>query len=66
MDPWPIPQPVNWVELLKLEETGSELERIRGAVARSAPFGSETWQAEAAERLEMTAALSRRGRPRRS
>jgi putative transposase len=39
---WPIPQPDNWLELVNHVES-TPVRDIRRAVARSIPYGSESW-----------------------
>jgi putative transposase len=64
LDPWPILQPPDWLNVVNAGETVPDLEAVRSALARNAPFGGPAWAADAVAR-----GLGRRhlvGRPRRS
>lgn len=61
---WPVPKPPGWPALLDEPQTDSDIDHIRGCIARSAPIGSEEWCAEVAARLGWTSGLKPPGRPR--
>jgi putative transposase len=60
---WPVARPRGWAELLNAPEPDAALARVRGAVARSAPFGTDSWRAETAARLGWTSGVRHCGRP---
>jgi putative transposase len=62
----PLAFPSHWTEYLNRVETEAELAALRSSVARGAPFGKESWQAETATILGLESALRRRGRPKKS
>jgi putative transposase len=66
LTPWPIPRPKNWLERVNTPLSPSEEEAVRRAVLRGQPFGSPSWQTEAARRLGLDSTLRPRGRPRKS
>ena len=43
LDPWPIPRPSRWTELVDRPETPQELDTLRRSVLRGAPFGDPRW-----------------------
>jgi putative transposase len=45
---WPVERPANWLALVNEPETNAEVEALRAAIRRGAPFGEAGWQAEAA------------------
>ena len=63
LNDWPIPTPADWIEHVNQPQTDSELEALRWAVQRGAPFGSEKWRAQAAQRLGINPQFRRPGRP---
>lgn len=60
---WPIPYPANWIEHVNQPQSETELEAVRWAVRRGAPFGSDNWRAEGARRLGVNPEFRGRGRP---
>jgi putative transposase len=60
MDPWPIDQPTDWVEIVNAPDPHDELRGLRRAIARSQPYGEATWRAGQVERF----GLAKRGRGR--
>lgn len=65
LDEWPISIPVDWIDYVNSVQTLAELEALRGAVVRGAPFGSEQWRFTAARELGLESSLRGRGRPRK-
>ncbi|HET6250341.1 MAG TPA: transposase [Tepidisphaeraceae bacterium] len=61
----PVAIPRNWVELVNRPESPEELEALRTAVRRSAPFGSPKWVLKTATKLGLESSLRPRGRPRK-
>ncbi len=65
--PWwsagPLPWPEGWLGHVNGAETEAELAALRRSVARGAPLGDESWQAQTAVALGLESALRRQGRP---
>jgi putative transposase len=66
LTPSPVPLPSAWAALVNEPQTAAELERVRTAVARQAPFGDATWCRETASALGLEQSLAPRGRPRKA
>ena len=64
LDGWPVAVPKQWVEHVNRPETEAELEAVRRALVRGAPYGDTTWQKATAIQLGLDATLRPRGRPR--
>jgi putative transposase len=62
---WPVARPEDWVSSVNRPETEAELEAVRRAVVRGAPYGEARWQKETARRLGLESSLRARGRPRK-
>ncbi len=62
---WPMPVPPGWLEQVNGAETVGELAALRRSVRRGAPFGSEAWRQETAQRLGLASTLKPLGRPRK-
>jgi len=65
LHPWPVPQPPDWTALVNAVQTEAELQQVRQAVVRGAPFDTEAWQNQTAVALGLQHTL-RRGRPRKA
>jgi putative transposase len=63
LDPWPLPRPARWAELVDRPETPPELEALRRSVQRGAPFGAADWVTAMADRHGLASTLRPRGRP---
>ncbi|HUL71797.1 MAG TPA: transposase [Vicinamibacterales bacterium] len=50
LEPWPIPQPPAWLELVNGGEAPVDLEAVRSAVAHSVPYGAPEWTEQAISR----------------
>ena len=65
--PWlragPWPWPAGWLGHVNRPETEAELAALRRSVARGAPLGDASWQAQTAVALGLESALRRQGRP---
>ena len=59
----PIERPQPWLRFVSREEQAIELERLREAMARNAPFGDEQWREKTAKKLGLQSTLRPRGRP---
>lgn len=60
----PMALPSTWLEYVNTPQTAEELEAIRNALARQAPFGEKTWCAAKAVELGLEGTLKPRGRPK--
>ena len=65
LDPWPLPRPSGWTDLVDRPETPQELEALRRSVQRGAPFGATAWVDTMAARHGLASTLRPRGRPAR-
>jgi putative transposase len=61
----PLGLPLQWVSIVNVAQYADELERIRDAVNRGAPYGNEDWARACATDLDIEHTLRSRGRPRR-
>ncbi len=61
---WPFDRPRNWVQVVNKPISAKERARFQISIARSQPFGHESWQKRTATRLGLTASLRSEGRPR--
>jgi putative transposase len=60
---WPVPCPANWIEHVNQPHSETELEAVRRAIRRGAPFGSDDWRAEGARLSGVNPEFRERGRP---
>lgn len=44
VQPWPVPRPSNWLDLVNAPEPGTTLETLRAAISRRQPYGSNEWK----------------------
>jgi len=65
LTPWPIERPRQWLLQVNRPQPNTELEALQTAVQRDRPFGSSTWQAITAEKLELESTFQPRGRPKK-
>lgn len=65
LDPWPMQLPADWADLINQEMEGAETTRIREAVRRSVPYGSEEWRERVGTSLGLMGRLRPFGRPRK-
>ena len=63
LQPWPLPEPGDWLKRVNAAQSSAELEALRRAVVRGSPFGSTSWQVRTARRLGLEFTLRPRGRP---
>jgi putative transposase len=66
LDPWPLPRPPGWAQLVDRPDTPQELEALRRSVKRGTPFGAADWVAAMAACHGLASTLRPRGRPPRS
>jgi putative transposase len=62
---WPVQRPTDWVRLVNRPMSPREVEAIQTSIARSRPFGDESWQDKQAKRLGLSHTMRREGRPRK-
>ncbi|MGB5813397.1 MAG: transposase [Polyangiales bacterium] len=66
--PWisesPVPLGKNWLQYVDAPQTAAEIAMIHESLRRGAPFGTTAWRVETAKRLNLSASLRPRGRPR--
>jgi hypothetical protein len=60
----PTPRPDPWLRYVNREEEEELLGRLREAVNRGGPFGSDAWRENAARKLGLESTIKPRGRPR--
>ena len=60
---WPIPRPSDWLDRVNTPQTPAEEKAIQESINRSRPFGSPTWQLQAARELKLTSCFRQPGRP---
>ena len=65
LDPWPIPCPSDWLQLLNANDDASELEKVRDAIKRGIPLGDPDWIEETAQNVGLTSRLRSPGRQKR-
>ena len=61
LQPWPIPRPENWREIVNTPETEGELADLRSAVRCNQPIGDPSWREAVAPFTGLT--MRRQGRP---
>jgi putative transposase len=61
---WPLARPRNWMRLVNEVMSESEVEKLRGCIARNRPYGGESWQADVARKLGLSHTLRNEGRPK--
>jgi putative transposase len=62
---WPMPRPRDWTAIVEGVMEPEQIERLGRSLLRGAPFGSELWTRQTAQRLGLGATLLPRGRPRK-
>jgi putative transposase len=60
---WPIPRPLNWLEIVNSEELPDELDQFRICIRRNQPIGDRDWQHSVAPFAGLT--MRPRGREKR-
>jgi len=61
---WPLPRPVDWLEIVNQPQSEAELASLRRCVNRGCPFGDSDWVTTMARRLGLESTLRPRGRPK--
>jgi putative transposase len=62
---WPVERPSQWLRMVNAVQSEAEVTALRRSVQRGRPFGSDTWEKQAATRLGLQSTLRPRGRPRK-
>ncbi len=62
---WPVPRPLDWLELLNTPQKETELAAIHGAKNRGRPYGEEAWSLKTAMKLGVESSLRPIGRPKK-
>lgn len=65
LTPSPVVLPLSWPDYVNEPQTSAEVEAIRMAIARQAPYGDESWSQETATAFGLEQTLAPRGRPRK-
>jgi len=63
LSPWPVPEPGHYLEWLNRSQPKEEVEKIRYAVKKSRPYGSEGWVNTAVAQFGLENTMRNRGRP---
>ena len=62
-EPWPVPRPRGWVELVNAALPASQTAAMQTCAQRGTPFGDPQWVDVKAGQLQLESTLRRRGRP---
>ena len=62
---WPVPEPRDYLKWLNHAPGKEEIEKIRQAIKRSRPYGSEKWVSRAVRQFGLESTTRNRGRPRK-
>ena len=65
LSPWPTPEPGDYRKSLNHAQGREEVEKIREAIARSRPYGSDNWVSKAAREFGLESTTRHRGRPKK-
>lgn len=60
----PMPVPKNWLGLVDLLPSETDLKKLGNCIGKGCPYGSDAWVRRTANRLELGSTLRPRGRPR--
>ena len=61
---WPLERPRDWMRLVNEVMSESDVEKLRGCIARNRPYGGEFWQADVARKLGLSHTLPTKAGPR--
>jgi putative transposase len=64
LSPWPVAEPRSYREWLHRPQGKEEIEKIRSAIKKSRPYGSEQWLRKAVAQFGLENTLRNSGRPR--
>jgi putative transposase len=62
---WPLPRPVDWLEIVNQPQSEAELAAVHRCVNRGCPYGDANWVAQTARNLGLESTLRPCGRPRK-
>ena len=65
VDPWPLPQPDDWLALANQAQNQIHLSSVREAIARGRPFGDREWCQRMATTFKLEHTFRPQGRPRK-
>ena len=65
LSPWPVPEPDGYRQWLNRSQPKEEVEKIRYAIRRSRPYGSEKWVSKAVVKFGLENTLRNPWRPRK-
>ena len=63
LSPWPVAEPKEYLQWLNQSAPQEETDKIRYAIQRSRPYGSQDWVSKAAAQFGLETTLHPRGRP---
>ena len=64
LSPWPVPEPLGYRQWLNQSQPREEMEKIRKAMQRSRPYGSEKWVGRTVAKFGLENTLRNPGRPK--
>ena len=65
LSPWPTPEPSDYVRWLNRPQGREEVEKIRQAIQKNRPYGSEEWVAKTVRQFGLKTSMRNRGRPKK-
>ena len=65
LSPWPTPEPPDYVLWLNRSQGREEVEKIRCAIQRSRPYGSDKWVSNAIGKFGLKITMRNPGRPKK-
>jgi len=65
LSPWPVAEPDHYLRWLNHSQGPKEIEKIREALKRSRPYGSEKWVSRAVAQFGLENTMRNRGRPKK-
>jgi len=65
LSPWPVPEPTHYRQWLNQSQPQEEMEKIRKAIQRSRPYGSEKWVGRAVAEFGLENTVRNPGRPKK-
>jgi putative transposase len=65
LSPWPTPEPPDYLRWLNRSQGREEVEKIRYAIQRSRPYGSDKWVSNAIRKFGLKSTMRNPGRPKK-
>ncbi len=65
LSPWPTPEPPDYVLWLNRSQGREEVEKIRCAIQRNRPYGSDEWVSNAIAKFGLKITMRSPGRPKK-